>query len=222
MKIKTLTAVTAAALAVALAGCATKQPQQHSGYLGDYSQMQETKDANGNPVARTINPNFNPKNYNAVLIEPVRFYPEPQPSDKLSTADLDAIRSYINLSLYKELGKTVKLVDRAGPGVLRLNVAITSVGTEKAGLKPYQYIPIAFVVTMAKDAATGKPEEAKIFVESEVSDSVTGVRMMSAVRSGAGKSFTPSPSASVVDSLKPLIDEWIKGAAADAPKMVQG
>ena len=226
MTFKTLTKVGVAALAVALAGCAS-QPKapEHSGFLGDYSQLQQTTDSTGATIARAVNPSFRAQNYYAILIDPVIFYPEPQPTDKVSMADLDAIRAYINQALYTQLGKTVRVVDKAGPGVLRLRVAITSVSTQETSLKAYQYIPIAFIVTKAADAAKGTPEEGKLFVESELSDSVTGVRMMSAVRSGVGDALRPSTDASgklVVESLKPMLDKWGQAVAAEAPKFVQG
>src|SRR6185369_9838980 len=179
MTFKTYTKVAVAALALALAGCATKPAApENSGFLGDYSQLQKTTDSTGATISRAINPAFNPKNYSALLIDPVIFYPEPQPTDTVSMADLEKIRSYINQTLYTQLGKTVRVVDKAGPGVLRLRVAITSVSTQDEGLKPYQYIPIAFLVQAGRGAVQGKPVEGKIFVESELSDSVSGIRMM--------------------------------------------
>src|SRR5574337_915694 len=189
MTFNTFTKLGVAALAVALAGCAS-QPKgpEYSGFLGDYSQL-------------------------------------PQPTEKVSMADLDAIRTYINQALYTQLGKTVRLVDKAGPGVLRLRVAITSVSTQETSLKAYQYIPIAFVVTKAADAATGTPEEGKLFIESELSDSVTGVREVSAVRSGVGEALRPSTDASgklVVESLKPMLDKWGAAVAPEIAKFVQG
>ena len=226
MTIKNFGKVSLIAMAIALAGCATQAPPEHSGFLGDYSQLQETKDADGNPVSRAINPSFNPKNYSAVMVDPVIFYPEPQPTTDMSQASLDNLRSYLNQSLHTELAKVVRVVNQAGPGVLRLRVAITSLTTGEAGLKAYQYIPIAFLVSAGRNAVEGKPEESKLFVEIELSDSVTGQRMMSAVRSGTGEQFRPKSDKngqmSVVDSLKPMIDKWMKGAVADAPKFVQG
>ena len=226
MTFKTFTKLGVAALAVALAGCATKPAtSEHSGFLGDYSQLQQTTDSTGATIARAINPAFKAQNYYAVLIDPVIFYPEPQPTEKVSMDDLNAIRSYLNQTLYTSIGKSVKVVDKAGPGVLRLRVAITSVSTQEEGMKAYQYIPIAFVVTKAADAAKGTPEQGKLFIESELTDSVTGVRMMSAVRSGVGDALRPSTDASgklAVESLKPMLDKWGQAVATEAPKFVQG
>lgn len=225
MSVKKFGTVSLVAIAVGLVGCASQAPQHHSGFLGDYSQLKASPDSTGGTVARAVNPAFNPKNYSAVLIDPVIFYPEPQPTEKVSMSDLDAIRAYINQTLHTQIGKSVQVVDRAGPGVLRLRVAVTAVATQEEALKAYQYIPIAFVVTKVTDAATSTPEQAKLSIETELTDSVSGVRMMSAVRTGVGEGLRPSSNNSgkfAVDSLKPMLDEWGKFVAAEAPKYVQG
>lgn len=215
------------ALALALVGCASTGQQdssKYSGYLGDYSRMSPVTDSAGNKFERAISPQFNPKNYSAVLIEPVRFYPEPEPTEQVSQDSLNAIRNYLQQSLHTKLSKAVPVVDKAGPGVLRVSVAITSVSSEKVGLKPYQYVPIALIATSAKRAIAGTPQEASINVEMAASDAVTGQRMVSSVRSGTGQSYTPSSESGqlTAESLKPLMDQWIDGAVADLPKLMQG
>lgn len=217
----------ATALALALVGCASTGQQgseKYSGYLGDYSRMSPVTDSAGNEFERALSPHFNPKSYNALLLEPVRFYPEPEPTEQVSQDSLNAIRSYLQQSMHAKLSKSVPVVDKPGPGVLRVSVAITSVSSEKVGLKPYQFVPIALVATTAKRAVMGTPQEAKIFVEAALSDSVTGQRMVSSVRSGTGKSYTPSSESGplTAESLKPLMDQWIDGAVGDLPKLVQG
>lgn len=214
------------ALAVALVGCASTGQQsegKYSGFLGDYSQLKPVTDSAGNEFERALSPSFNPKLYHSVLIEPVRFYPEPQPSEQVSQAALNGIRAYVQQGVQTTVGKSVPVVTQSGPGVLRMTVAITSVKAKDAGLKAYQYVPIAFVATQASRAVSGKPQEATIFIEMEARDGVTGERMVSAVRSGTGKDFKPSADGQVtVDSLKPLLDKWAEGASQEVPKLVQG
>lgn len=213
-------------LASALVGCASTGQQdssKYSGYLGDYSRMSPVTDSAGNKFERAMSPQFNPKNYSALLLDPVRFYPEPEPTEQVSQDSLNAIRSYLQQSMYTKLSKAVPVVDKPGPGVLRVSVAITAVSSEKVGLKPYQYVPIALVATTASRAIGGTPHEVSINVEAALSDSVTGQRMVSSVRSGTGESFTPAgPGQVTAESLKPLLDQWIDGAVGDLSKLVQG
>lgn len=166
------------------AGCASKpaSEEKYSGFLGDYSQLSEQKDAAGETVLRYVNPKVKGGKFQRVLLDPVQFYPAPQPTAQVQTKTLNDIRNFMDNGLRKGIGARIPLATEPGPGVLRLRFAITAVGTEEAALKPYQYIPIAFLVT----AATGRAEDAKIAVEIEAVDSVTGERMGAAVREGRG------------------------------------
>jgi hypothetical protein len=117
-----------------------------------------------------------------VLLDPIQYYPAPQPTEQVQTKTLNDIRNFMDNGLRKGIAARIPLATEPGPGVLRLRFAITAVGTEEAALKPYQYIPVAFLVT----AATGRAVDAKIAVEIEAVDSVTGERMGAAVREGRG------------------------------------
>ena len=53
-------------------------PQDYSGFLKDYSRLQEAKSPSGAPVMRWIDPKVNINQYSQVFIEPSQFYPKPQ------------------------------------------------------------------------------------------------------------------------------------------------
>ena len=58
------------------------------------------------------------------------------------------------------------------------------------GLKPYQYIvPIALVVTLVSRGTSGTPEQAKIVVEAEATDSVSKEILLKVVRAGVARSW---------------------------------
>lgn len=221
------TLITASLAGALLAGCASTvpTPEQYSGYLKDYSGLQETTDAQGDPVLRkVVSPQLNPNNYNALIIEPTQFYPPPQPSEEVSSQTLFAIGDYLTRTLRQKVGQRVRVVEQPGPGVARLRMAVTSVGAEKEGLKPYQYIPIALVVTTASRAVSGTPEQAKLFVESEVTDSLSNQRLLIGVREGTGERLqrgAASGNVVTLDSLKPLIDRWAESIAEEVPAFIR-
>ncbi|MGH9577299.1 MAG: DUF3313 domain-containing protein, partial [Terriglobales bacterium] len=131
---------------------------------------------------------------------------------------------YINSSLRAKIGAKVQVVDKPGPGVARLRGAITALNAETEALKAYQYVPVAFLVTAAKDAAGGgRPENARIFVEVEIQDSMTGGRLAVAVREGTGEALKQARTGGKVtlDSLKPVLDKWIDAAAAGATQFIK-
>lgn len=220
--------IAAAALIAAglTAGCASTSTKadQYSGYLGDYSKLHEEKTASGEPIRRYISPKFTPARYRAVLLEPVVFYPEPQPSEQVSQKALDDIRNYLDQALEREFGKRFVLVQAPAQGTARINVALTAVGGQTEGLKPYQYIPVALVITGAKAAVSGRPEDAVIQVESKVTDSVTNERLYAGVRSGKGERLTQEGARGVrqvtAGELKPLIDKWAQNAATEAERFI--
>jgi len=196
---------------------------QNSGFLRDYARLEETLEAGGATVRGWVSPQFTPENYNAVLLDPLVFYPEPRPSEKVSAEVLQQILDYANSQLRQALGKRFTMADQAGPGVARLRIAITSVAAKKEGLKPYQLVPLAFVVTMASRAAEGTPQKAAIVVESEATDSTTGKLLGERVRTGTGERLAKIGEKDVItlDTVKPLIDELTAAAFPNLSQFVK-
>ena len=190
----------------------------YSGFLKDYSDLKPYQDALGTTVMRSVNPKLTPQNYKAVMLDKVTLYPAPQPTDAVSAQTLADIAKHADTQLREVVGSQVKIVDTPGPGVARMRVAITGSSVEKEGLKPYQYIPIAFLLTAASRATSGAPHKAKIFTEAEITDSVTGERLLASVREGTGETFDGDKV--TVDSLKPLLGKWMAGAANEVPKFI--
>lgn len=213
----------AASTVLMMAGCASDPPKE-SGFLKDYSQLHQEDAPGGGTRLVYRNPQFTPARYSAVLLEPVQFYPEPQPTEQASMATLNEIRGYTNQVLRQKIGQQVRVVDKAGPGVARVRVAITAVGSETASLKAYQYIPIAFVVTAAMAGVEGgRPQDASIALESQVTDSVTGQLLYASVRGGTGErieSETQAKGTVQAADLKPLIERWAAGAASEVGNYV--
>lgn len=219
------TACLGASAAFLIAGCASTNQPKESGFLKDYSELHKEDAPGGGTRLVYVNPDFTPANYNAVLLDPVTYYPEPQPTENVSAATLTQLRTYIDSSLRQKMGQQVRLADQPGPGVARVRVAITAVGTESQALKAYQYIPIALVVTGAMAAVEGgRPQNASIAIESQVTDSVTGKLLYASVRGGTGEKIeSPSQGQGGVQqgSLQPLIDDWTTGAAGAVRKYVK-
>jgi hypothetical protein len=212
------------AIAAGLVACASAPQPSYSGFLNDYSHLTEQRGAGNVPVLRYVNPAFTPSNYNAILFEGFEFYPTPQPTPQVSAETLREIRDYATQALRQNLDRTVRLADAPGPGVARLRLAFTAVGAQQEGLKPYQYIPTAFVLTQAYRSVAGAPQQAAATVEGHVSDSQTGETLLAVVRRGTGervKAIQSDAPEVTLDALKPLIDDWADAAAAEVTTFVQ-
>lgn len=215
------------ALAVILTGCASnKGPAQseYSGFLKDYSNLQETKDAYGETVHRYIDPDLNPANYTAIIVEPLTIYPKAEPTEQLSQATIDQIRSYGTTCLRRAIGSKVRVVQSPGPGVAKLQVAITGVASEKEGLKPYQVVPIAFVATMAANSVEGAQHDAKLVVEALGTDSISGKVLSKSVRSHTGARLGRAASNKPVvtfEAVKPILDDWCEYVSSSVSQFIR-
>jgi hypothetical protein len=198
--------------------------QGDSGFLRDYSNLRETKDTAGKTIRAWVSPKFTPDKFNAILLDPIVFYPEPKPSKQVSAEELQKMLAYSNDVLKQNLGKRFNVVNQAGPGVVRIRIAFTSVARKGEGLKPYQYVPIAFVATMAKRAATGgEPQRAFIILEVEATDSGSGELLGARVRVGTGENLKPLGDKDVLtlDLVKPLLDQMAGQAFPELQKYVK-
>lgn len=209
-----------AAATLALAGCASKSTEpKYSGWLKDYSGLKEVTDAKGNKLERFVSPDLTPAKYHAVLIEPVVFYPEPQTSPQVSADALKQLSAYMTQKIKEDAAaEGIKIVDAPGPGIARARIAITSVGVQVEGRSAYQYIPQAFIVSAAYRGVAGNPYQGALRVESEVTDSMTGERLLVSVRTGVGTELGRARDKAdapilTVDSIKAVVDSWAQGAA---------
>ena len=203
---KAVRLVSMAALLASVAVTAAGPAQaENSGFLGDYSALKEVKDAAGDTVMRYVSPKFNPGMYQAVMIDPTQYYPAPMPTEQVTSSTLTDISGYLDKGLRDRLGAKVTVVSEPGPGVLRIRPAITAVAPQTVGLKPYQIIPIAFIISSAK----GRGKEAAIHVEIDAVDSVTGERMGASVRKGIGAKLASDNAPLSLGDVQPLLDKWI-------------
>jgi hypothetical protein len=209
------------AVLLAVTGCASTGPQ-HSGFIQNEPVMQEQKDAEGT-VSRYVSPALSTGAFKAVLVDPVQFYPAPQPSEKVDAATLKQIQGYLDQAWRRELGTRIGLASGPGPGVARVRTALTGVKAESADLKPYQYLPAALVATAAAEAAGLRSKDVRLFVEVEVTDSVTGERLAVAVREGSGEKIKGGAQDKVtLQTVRPLIDQLAASGATVLASAMQG
>ncbi|NYT22928.1 DUF3313 domain-containing protein [Alcaligenaceae bacterium] len=213
-------------MAALVAGCATSPAPKDSGFLPDYSRLEQKSVSGEGSRLAYVNPEFTAARYNAIKLDPVVYYPEPQATADVSMDVLTQIRNEMDQSLRRKLGEKVKMVDHAGPGVAHVRVAITAIGAETRNLKVYQFIPVALAVTGAKAVAQGGlPRDATIAIETHVSDSVSGELLYAAVRGGTGERVVDAAQGQggvQLASLQPLLDEWGTAAANAVQNYVKG
>lgn len=198
----------AAFLSTAACTSTLVEPEQYSGFLQDYSRLSEQQSPSGVKVARWIDPDLQIARYNQLFLEPSQFYPQPQPSARLSQETLQGITNYFDTALRRELSKVMPLSDSPTAGTLVLRPAITAVSASTEGLKPYEVIPIALVVAAASTAAGTRDQQVEIAAEAAVIDAQNSRVVAQVVRKGSGLDLENDEQVISLDNVKPVIDVW--------------
>jgi len=195
---------------LALAGCSSKvtQPDEYSGFLGDYSRLKEEKSPSGAEVMRWVDPKIDPGKYTHLYIEPTQLYPKPQPTVKIPQATLAGITAYYDQALKREAEKSLPLATAPGPGVLVVRAAITAVSSKTEGLKPYEVIPIALVAAAVSTASGIRDQETTLGTEAVFLDGGTHAVVAQVVRKGTGKPLSNESQVMKADDVKGVIDGW--------------
>ena len=187
--------------------------QDKSGFLGDaYGKLEETTSASNAQVKRWIAPALS--KYDKVLLEKTVLYPEPRSTNQVSNATLQSIKAYLDEALRREVGAVAQLVDKPGPGTVRLKPAITAAAAKEQGFKPYEILPAAFVFSQIKKASGTRAKEAALAVEWEARDAQSGELVAAGMREGRGEKLRAPTDSVTLDNYKPVLDAWAKDARA--------
>jgi hypothetical protein len=205
--------------ALLLGGCAssTTKPTQYSGFLGDYSQLQPAQSASGAPVMRWISPELDLQRYRSVVVEKPLFYPAPQPNPQVSQQTLDAIATYLQQAMQRELTGRLRIVNQADQDSLVLRSAISAVSLSAEGLKVYEVVPIALVAAAASTAAGTRDLNSEIYIELEAIDGRNSQPMARVVRKGHGLQLENDSTQLRLEDIKPVLDTWAKDARTFNP-----
>jgi len=146
---------------VLISGCATRAPAAKTGFLKDYSKLEPHPDIEGRH--RYINPNINADDYSKFIVDPVAVNLSETGKERgVDQEKLDELAKFFHQKIVHNLEQGYRVVNSAGPGVVRVRVAITDV--EKTN--PLLNIHPALKLTGAGLGGAG--------MEGELVDSVTG------------------------------------------------
>ncbi|MCT4716961.1 DUF3313 domain-containing protein [Enterobacteriaceae bacterium H18W14] len=199
---------------LALAGCSSSvtAPEKYSGFLKDYSGLQETTSPTGKTILRWVDPSFKSNNYDKLIYNPLTYYPVPKPSTQLGAETLDKILAYANSQLKASAAQRIQLVSKPGPRTLIFHGAITGVDSSKQGLQFYEVVPVAMIVAGTQAATGHRTMETNLYLEGELIDASTNKVVMKVVRKGEGKTVSNENTPITVDSLKTVIDNMATDA----------
>ena len=174
-------AVVAGAVAALVASCSTTQVvkvrESSAGtcaFLGPNICALLTPGGPDKANLRYVNPNARWTQYNKVLVDPVTFWTGDNSS--LSPSDQQALTNSFYQSLLTQLGTKFQVVNEPGPGVMRLQTAITDAQAATPVLRTVSMVvPQARALNTLKYLATGTYSfVGSAQVEAKLTDSVTG------------------------------------------------
>jgi hypothetical protein len=127
-----------------------------SGFLSDYKRLAPVSWADGIQCWRR--PDLDAKKYDKVLISHMTVTLKPGQQQGIDPTDLKTLTDYFHASMVKALKPQMQVVDKAGPGVLVLRIALTNlVPTGVAESVTGTLVPYAFIAEAGSGVATGRP-----------------------------------------------------------------
>lgn len=162
--------ICAAAAATLLPGCATPvaganvvasdnatDRVANVGFLSDPDKLKAVRADGGLLCWRQASVDW--KRFDKVMIERIKVYIRPTADQRpVDPSDLKTLLDYFHSALVRDLTPEVQIVSAAGPGVLRIRLALTAlVPTDTAKSLVGTAVPYGFVAEMGSGAATGRP-----------------------------------------------------------------
>lgn len=207
------------ALTVALmAGCAGNGASQgsstggsapkFSGFLTDYSKLKPVEGIDG--TLRYIDTSANLRPYTKVMIDPVQIFTNPNP--EYHGLQPDALKRMTDAFQSAFVGALVggyQVVNKPGPDVIRIRLAITGVQPTRPDLGVTDFIPIKAVFNVARSAAGEAPKVAEISAEIEVLDP-NGRVIGAAVSTRKGDKNLPQGEKITWNDLQSIVNVWAK------------
>lgn len=193
----------------ACASAPKPDPEIHSGFLTDYSQLELVQLKSGRYALRWTHPELERRQYLNLVVDSTGFYPEPQVQENVEREVLDALVAAVSArvsSLAEATGLPV--TDTAGPGTLRLRSAITAIKVQAEGFSAREIVPIRLIFSAAEFAAGGRDQEVTIVLEYELLDSVTGESMVRGIRQGNTRSLANINEKLSLEHTEELLDDW--------------
>jgi Protein of unknown function (DUF3313) len=182
------------------------------------AKLQKTKLASGREVQLWKSPELNGKNYHSIMVDRVTFFPAPDPGPQISSSTLDKIVDYATEDLRKKVGGKIKLVDEAGPGVLRMQAVFTAVTATDKGLSAADIIPVHLLFSAATAASGHRGMVVKAHLEARVTDSVSGDYRAASKMELTGEKLKNSKAQLELENLKKSLDT----AATDGAGTLSG
>ncbi len=147
-----------------------------SKFIDNMPQLAQDPDRAGAMV--WTRPDVDRSAYTKIMIEPITIFISPDSEyQDIDPDELKALADGFSETLIRTLEPEIAVLNKAGPGVVYMRVALTNVKLAKKKRGLLGYTPVGLVVTAAKDITGARISMKEAAVEIEMLDSVTGERL---------------------------------------------
>jgi len=204
---------------VACASSKVTTESRYSGFLDDYSQLEEVEVETGGIGLIWVDPDIADRGYTKAILEPVVIYPAPKRDSDEAKAFIKDVTTYMDAAIQAAVGNTIILTGNAGPNTVRVRFALTGVEISNEDLSTYEYVPVAMIFAGAKTAAGARAQAVEVFFEAEMVDSISGEVMGRSVRKGLGESLENKSEVLTKEKMYPQLDLWAEDAGNIAKRV---
>jgi len=204
-----------------LTGCATSEQARgvkKSGFLGDYSQLQ--KGGGERALLYYVKPGVYWAGYDKVILDSVSiWYSENSEFEDVPQEELDNLAHYLYDAVKKQLEQNWTIVDKPGPGTIRLRMALTEAeGASREMDIATTYLPPARLISEGTKLATGTHAfVGETTIELEVLDSISNDRLLAIVDKRSGGKHYEGSTDNWAD-VKQACDWWAQKMSTELQK----
>ena len=183
------------------------KPPQNSGFLSDYAKLAPAAD---NPKTKLwVDKSFDFKPYTKVLLSPVEVWVSPTSQYKGASPDaLKRMSDNFGASFKKALEPAYQLVDKPGPDVLHIRLAVTGINLVKPDKNPTDFLPIIFIVK----TASGANSKLDVVLTGEMEVMSPENKVVAAAEAfGTGEKTVEEKQTITWKELQTITDNWGKG-----------
>ncbi|MBU3667317.1 MAG: DUF3313 domain-containing protein [Rhodocyclaceae bacterium] len=211
-----ITLLVASAALLSACGGGGLTESQKSGFMTstEYNRLVNVgSPAPGVNLYRYVSPDFKRSDWHGVMIDPVILFQtalKGQGKKGLTEETIYETRMIIDKQLKEKASSRFNVVDKPGPGIARLSIAITGAEVEGDGFKPWNVIPVSAVLYAAQKATGLDSKTPMLVVEAKMRDSVTGKILGEGVYTMAGETFRTE--SSTPEAFQKLAIDWVTTA----------
>ncbi|WP_413796178.1 DUF3313 domain-containing protein [Aeromonas dhakensis] len=207
-------AVIAGMVAILLSGCAVKNQVSHSLQAIPLTAFQQSE---SNPNQRIYKePGVDLRQYQQVLLDPLQFIRQENGQWYLLTAnEQNEIGRYYHATFQRELiNHGVRIATAPGPGVLRVQAAITNFDLTRPDPKLRDLLPAKIAINVTREVIGKEPYLLRVGSMAQLLDSQSGKLLVQVMDARESPDTTHKESPISAGEMAKMIDQWAAARAS--------